>query len=184
MRKAENQIEGQISLFDFLEIEPKPQKEKPYVSKKGECEAYGTGCGGTIDPCRFGGPFKWSKPICKFSGHSCNKEELWKVAKTLDDINCKKVCCRNCNLNDCGARCNGAGHFEDMTYDRKGKGHPAPEWMKFERCENCGRWAKYPTNEQPPDGWGCYGWCSEHLHKSIASGYCMNFVKVQQEEKT
>lgn len=138
MRKAGNQIEGQISLFDFLEIEPKPQKEKAICKQKGDCEAYGTGCGGTIDPCRFGGPFKWSKPIC----------------------------------------------FEDMTYDRRGKGHPAPEWMNYERCENCIRWTKYPTDEQPPDGWGCIGWCAEHQHKTKAIGYCMNFEALQQEEKT
>lgn len=37
--------------------EPKMQQ----CSKKDECEAYPVGCGGTIEPCRFGGPFKWSR---------------------------------------------------------------------------------------------------------------------------
>lgn len=35
-------------------------KEKPLCSKAEECEAYPLGCGGTIEPCRFGGPFNWS----------------------------------------------------------------------------------------------------------------------------
>ncbi len=54
------------------------------------------------------------KPTCKHSGHSCNKEELWKIAK--EDVNCPQICCRMCNFEDCGARCNGA---ERSTYKKK-----------------------------------------------------------------
>lgn len=35
-------------------------KEKPLCSKAEKCEAYPLGCGGTIEHCRFGGPFNWS----------------------------------------------------------------------------------------------------------------------------
>ena len=45
---------------------------------------------------------------CNFSGHTCNKKELWKVAHTLDDIECPETCCRNCKVKMCGARCNGS----------------------------------------------------------------------------
>jgi len=47
--------------------------------------------------------------VCKFSGHTCNREELWKVADSLDEIECIKVCCRQCKIKLCGARCNGCG---------------------------------------------------------------------------
>ena len=49
-----------------------------------------------------------SIPICEHSGHTCNKVELWKVADTLDELQCPHVCCRKCNTRLCGARCNGA----------------------------------------------------------------------------
>lgn len=177
MLPSNYKCDGQMSIFDFLE-EPKeepPKEDKAICSQKEDCEAYGFGCGGTIDPCRFDGPYKWSKHICKFSGHSCNKEELWKVANTLDNITCSETCCRQCQVKSCGARCNGSKEPQDMTYDRKGKGYPAPEWMDYKRCENCSRWAKYQVSEQPPDGWGTIGWCAEHQHKSQAIGYCMNW---------
>lgn len=48
--------------------------------------------------------------ICNFSGHHCNKHNIWAVADTLDDIGvCPHVCCRKCWIkNACGARCNGS----------------------------------------------------------------------------
>jgi hypothetical protein len=45
--------------------------------------------------------------ICKHADHVCNKKELWKIADTLDDIKCPHVCCRKCDIELCGARCNG-----------------------------------------------------------------------------
>ena len=57
-----------------------------------------------------GKPFQWwkTKSTCEHSGHTCNKVELWKVADTLDDVNCPHSCCRICAANNCGARCNGS----------------------------------------------------------------------------
>ena len=46
--------------------------------------------------------------VCKYSQHTCNKTELWKVADTLDELQCPHVCCRKCNTRNCGARCNGS----------------------------------------------------------------------------
>ena len=46
--------------------------------------------------------------MCNFSGHTCNKQNLWEVAHTLDNIHCPETCCRQCNVRLCGARCNGS----------------------------------------------------------------------------
>lgn len=64
-------------------------------------------------------------PICKHSKHTCNKKELWKVADTLDDIQCPHVCCRKCNTRNCGARCNGSEEpkpLEEKVYPLDIKG--------------------------------------------------------------
>lgn len=46
------------------------------------------------------------KTGCKYSGHVCNKENVWKVADTLDDkASCPHICCRKCDVKGCGARC-------------------------------------------------------------------------------
>lgn len=55
--------------------------------------------------------FDFLKPepvVCKFSEHTCNKQNLWEIADTLDDIKCPRVCCRKCDVRHCGARCNGS----------------------------------------------------------------------------
>lgn len=64
---------------------------------------------------------------------------------------------------------------DDVTYTRDGKAYKPPYWMKKERCENCVRWAKYQTEEQPPCGWGVKGWCNEHQHKTDKCSYCGDF---------
>ena len=46
--------------------------------------------------------------ICLYSNHECNKEELWRIADSLDETQCPHVCCRKCTTKSCGARCNGA----------------------------------------------------------------------------
>lgn len=51
--------DGQMNLFDLPEFEHEEPMPKCKLVK--ECEAYPQGCGGTIEPCRFGGPFKWSE---------------------------------------------------------------------------------------------------------------------------
>lgn len=63
----------------------------------------------------------------------------------------------------------------DMHSDRYGRLKPAPKWMRYERCENCIRWTMYPTEQQPPDGWGIYGWCAENKYKCKATNFCKNF---------
>ena len=45
--------------------------------------------------------------VCEHSGHTCNKEELWNMAKK-GGTNCHKTCCRECDISDCRARCNGS----------------------------------------------------------------------------
>ena len=52
--------------------------------------------------------FNFLKVECNFSKHTCNKEELWRIADTLDMVACPQVCCRSCNVRLCGARCNGS----------------------------------------------------------------------------
>ena len=48
-----------MSIFDFYEFVNK--EPAPKCKMRDECEAYPNGCGGTIEPCRWGGPYKWSK---------------------------------------------------------------------------------------------------------------------------
>lgn len=49
------------------------QLKEPLCSKAKECEAYPQGCGGTIEPCRFGGPFRWSNKSDKEDGVISNE---------------------------------------------------------------------------------------------------------------
>lgn len=56
--KAEKEPITEIESDD--DPEEDSDTEKPLCSKAEECEAYPLGCGGTIEPCRFGGPFNWS----------------------------------------------------------------------------------------------------------------------------
>lgn len=74
-------ILGQMHIFDFL------SQDRPKESKKTEA----------VD-----------SNICKYSGHTCNKKELWNVADSLDETMCPHVCCRACSTKMCGARCNGS----------------------------------------------------------------------------
>lgn len=68
-------------------------------------------------------------PDCKYSGHACNKEELWKVADTLDGFvtedrhknKCQKVCCRLCDVRLCGVRCNGSKEPEVKNENNRRK---------------------------------------------------------------
>ena len=60
---------------------------------------------------------KAAAPICKHSKHTCNKKELWKVADSLDEIQCPHVCCRMCNTRNCGARCNGSEEPRELDPD-------------------------------------------------------------------
>ena len=59
----------------------------------------------------------FEKKYCVASQHNCNKEELWKVADSLDETQCPHTCCRKCSNNDCGARCNGAPVVKKPRFD-------------------------------------------------------------------
>lgn len=129
--------DGQMSLFDFLDqpVKPKPKAkvkvkapeccssckywlgecraEKKPVTKNScnitglECKAHtNKGCS-MPDKCELLKEVVDNNNICEHSGHTCNKEELWKVAIEID-TQCPKKCCRLCDIKDCGARCNGA----------------------------------------------------------------------------
>lgn len=64
--------------------------------------------------------------------------------------------------------------YTDKTYDRNGEGQAVPSWMGFDRCENCERWHRLTASEQPPAGWGVYGWCAEHNNRTEKCSYCCN----------
>ena len=119
-------MDGQMTIFDFPEYLPEekiPNKVVPEECKqcvdigkiydsngKYEIDIYHCGIDGHPTKSESGRPgTKCIKNhICKHSGHTCNKEELWKVANTLDGITCNRVCCRQCDVRLCGARCNGS----------------------------------------------------------------------------
>lgn len=89
---------------------------------------------------------------CKFSGHTCNKRNLWDVALTLDDIICPLKCCRECEQWLCGARCNGAdvgriypveikGLMDDPYCPKCGYGfwdYGKQNEVDCEKCPSCG----------------------------------------------
>lgn len=85
------------------------------------------------------------KRICEFSNHPCNKEELWKVAETLDYIYCPRTCCRACKERFCGARCNGSdampvdikGICDDAYCPKCGHGFSDGE-TDMPKCPECG----------------------------------------------
>lgn len=91
-------MDGQISIFDL-------GVDKPDIVSPAEQWFNDTGLN---DYWQTDTIFINDRPVCKHSKHSCNRLELFKVADSLDDINCKKVCCRKCDITGCGARCNGS----------------------------------------------------------------------------
>lgn len=105
MKLDNYKCEGQLSIFDYLKAaDPEQEILSPaqeYYKDTGKT---------TYWQDSEGKPFQWwkTKSTCEHSGHICNKAELWKVADTLDGINCPHSCCRICAVNNCGARCNGS----------------------------------------------------------------------------
>lgn len=85
--------------------------------------------------------------VCRFSKHSCNQTELWKVAHSLDNINCPEVCCRRCDVIHCGARCNGSDEPKEIVYpvDIRGicddaycpKCNTELDEFRFKDCDRC-----------------------------------------------
>lgn len=101
-------MDGQMSIFDFPEYLPEGKdKRKAEIKKQNE--------GDPVSPAQqyyieTGRTDYWQngRDMCKYSGHSCNKRELWNIADSFDEIVCPHVCCRRCSAELCGARCNGA----------------------------------------------------------------------------
>ncbi len=180
-------MDGQISIFDFPEylpeekipnkVVPKECKQCVYIGKiydsnvKYEIDIYHCGIDGHPTKTESGRPgTKCIKNhICKHSGHTCNKEELWKVANTLDGITCNRVCCRQCDVRLCGARCNGSEE-------------PLQPLLNRTECDHdhkamCNRWA--PNNVQLnkakadlPKGFSCSGCCYYCSQAPMHSGKC------------
>lgn len=108
MNLANYKCEGQMSIFDLPQFQEEKKPDRSWIcdscfyDKNGCCD-YNT----KDDYCVLGDKFKPKAEICKFSKHTCNKEELWKIAAE-DDPFCPHVCCRHCNTKLCGVRCNGS----------------------------------------------------------------------------
>ena len=100
------ECEGQMNIFDFIEPDQKVTPEwtcsfTTPVIDNGK-PAFKTQDGKVVN-------LGDNKPICNFSGHICNKKSIWEVADTLDDKpKCPHICCRQCDVQGCGARCNGS----------------------------------------------------------------------------
>ena len=68
--------------------------------------------------------------------------------------------------------------YLDKHYDRYGREIPAKFWKdnnpyyRYDRCENCSRWVRVDVSEQPPAGWGVYGFCQEHKQRCLSGSYC------------
>lgn len=95
-------------LYELTDIEHPTKTKRFEVTERG-----GIMIGGSDFKATWWRPIKEEAAkaaalICDHSKHTCNKEELWKVADTLDEIMCPHVCCRLCNTRSCGARCNGS----------------------------------------------------------------------------
>lgn len=98
------QLPGQMNIFDFakdtgIEVKDLSMKEveqktieTAICTKRFECDSYPTGCGGTIEPCRFGGPFKWD-----LSQHKCNEAE-----QCIDNVPHEKLTLDSLRPCDCG----------------------------------------------------------------------------------
>lgn len=119
------ECDGQLSIFDYMS----PAQE--YYFDTGKT---------TYWQDSQGKPYQWWKneaPVCSFSGHTCNKQNLWEVADTLDDLMCHHVCCRKCNTKMCGARCNGSQEPEpfmnEPVYELDIRG-----FMDDPYCPQCG----------------------------------------------
>lgn len=79
--------------------------------------------------------------------------------------------------------------YADYHCDRYGEKAKVPKWMNYKRCENCVRWIRLDTSEQPPSGWGTYGFCQENLQRCGSCSYCQSFedkrkVEVESEWKS
>lgn len=65
--------------------------------------------------------------------------------------------------------------YNDVHCDRFGRKTKVPPWLKYDRCENCVRWVLLDPSDQPPSGWGVYGFCQEHKQRCSSGSYCQEF---------
>lgn len=69
------------------------------------------------------------------------------------------------------------GIKEELTDHMKG-------YMYDERCETCTHWTLDVPSNQPPDGWGVYGFCSaltainHKEHRTMHSGFCQFYQPI------
>lgn len=167
-----------------------------------ECKAHtNKGCS-MPDKCGLLKEVVKENNICKHSEHTCNKEELWKVAEDIGE-DCPKTCCRSCSNKDCGARCNGApkeqtkacadciNWFEEgcIINNNFSKYHKYDaDWASLPKCENKSRF--YPKsmalceNKENCDDYPihCKGecfWC--HRNPNLSGDNCLNCRKYKIE---
>lgn len=102
---------GKKELIKWKPEEEPKEEEEPVCTKAAECEAYPEGCGGTIEPCRFGGPYQWSKEDCKYFKDNpkgiCTHDSCIKHIKANRlnlNITCNNDCCYECQ-DKCRYRC-------------------------------------------------------------------------------
>lgn len=123
MLKDNYTCDGQMSIFDLMPLQAEIKApEKP----------------------------KAQENICQYSQHSCNKAELWKIADSLDELQCPHVCCRQCNTKLCGARCNGSEEPKTQKSTRIGddddyiKEHPTCFYVTGHYLDREQGWHKVP----------------------------------------
>lgn len=124
-------MDGQMSIFDYLS----PAQE--YYFDTGKT---------TYWQDSQGKPYQWWKneaPVCSFSGHTCNKQNLWEVADTLDELQCPHVCCRKCATRNCGARCNGSEEPK-RSEDDYIREHPTCFYVFGYYLDKADGWRKMP----------------------------------------
>jgi len=125
------QCDGQLNLWDYaasITPEPKPYEYdfERYIGQKVKISIQGETKFGKITSfdhyytevetddeekyaCSNLNVYPINENVCQFSGHECNMEESHRIAyMDLDILNCPEVCCRNCDIRLCGARCNGS----------------------------------------------------------------------------
>lgn len=145
---------GYVIQIGFNNFAPSVQNGRRYLDVQIDKGTWGCGC-----PCTsIDKAVKQIERIineCEYSKHTCNKEELWKIAESLDDPFCPHVCCRFCATKHCGARCNGS----EEPKEAKEQAIDYEVWHDIE--------------EQPPEGAYCkfeYLW-NRH-GKEDAKGQC------------
>lgn len=167
-----------------------------------ECKAHtNKGCS-MPDKCGLLKEVVKENNICKHSGHTCNKEELWKVAEDIGE-DCPKSCCRTCSNKDCGARCNGApkeqtkactdciNWFEEgcIINNNFSKYHKYDaDWASLPKCENKSRFhpksmsfceLKDKCDDYPLHCKGECFWC--HKNPNLRGDNCLNCRKYKIE---